>query len=144
MDEWKVDKHGQRYRETAPGHREYEMLIQTTSGLVPESQLAEHNKRVREAEARRKAAEMEALKNQPVTKYCVFSSGMNNACRREKCNLFYKGKCSIAAIADASGMEIEGKPNGKCPFSVYGRCESCAMFNHGCAIVRLAAATYKE
>ena len=32
----------------------------------------------------------------------------------------------------------------KCPFSIYGRCKGCALFNNGCALVRLAAATYKE
>ena len=32
-NEWKVDKFGQRYRETAPGHREYEMTITLSGGI---------------------------------------------------------------------------------------------------------------
>lgn len=142
--EWKVDpKTGQRYRDI--GHiREYEPTI-TINGLeIPQSQLADYHKRQKEAEERRKAAELEAAKNRPVTKYCPLSSAMNNACKREGCNFFLKGQCALAILADATGAEIEGKPTGKCPMSIYGRCQSCALYNNGCAIVRLAAAAYKE
>ena len=30
---WKIDEHGKRYRETAPGHREYEMTITLSGGV---------------------------------------------------------------------------------------------------------------
>ena len=59
--------------------------------------------------------------------------------------IFLDGKCSIAIIADATGAEIEETPakDKKCPFSIYGRCDGCALYNKGCAVVRLAAATNK-
>ena len=145
--EWKVDpKNGQRYRDI--GHiREYEPTI-TINGLeIPQSQLADYHRRQKEAEERRKAEALEAAKNRPEPKSCPFiTNGCSTACKREGCNIFLKGKCSIATIADASGVEIEEAPakNSKCPFSIYGRCQGCALYNKGCAIVRLAAATYKE
>ena len=144
--EWKVDpKNGQRYRDI--GHiREYEPTI-TINGLeIPQSQLADFHKRRKEAEERRKAEALEAAKNRPEPKSCPFiTNGCSTACKREGCNIFLKGKCSIATIADASGVEIEETPtkNKKCPFSIYGKCEGCALYNKGCAVVRLAAATNK-
>lgn len=147
--EWQeeVDKFGGVKRFRMIGHiKEYEPTI-TINGLeIPQSQLADYHRRQKEAEERRKAAAMEELKNRPEPKSCPFSDGCNNTCKREGCNIFLKGKCSIATIADASGVEIEEAPaqNSKCPFSIYGRCQGCALYNKGCAIVRIAAATYKE
>ena len=144
--EWKVDpKTGQRYRDVGK-IREYEMMIHTSGGIVPASQLEDFHKRQKEAEERRKAEALEAAKNRPEPRSCPFSNGCNNTCKREGCKIFLKGKCSIATIADASGVEIEEAPakGSKCPFSIYGRCQGCALYNKGCAIVRLAAATYKE
>ena len=129
------------------GIKEYEPTI-TINGLeIPQSQLEDYHRRQKEAEERRKAEALEAAKNRPEPRSCPFSNGCNNTCTREGCKIFLKGKCSIATIADASGAEIEAAPatdKRKCPFSVYGRCEGCALFSKGCAIVRLAAATYKE
>ena len=144
--EWEVDEHGKRFRRVG-NIIEYEMMISVAGGIeIPESELGEYHRRQKEAEEKRKAAAMEELKNRPEPKSCPFSDGCNNTCKREGCNIFLKGKCSIATIADASGVEIEEAPaqNSKCPFSIYGRCQGCALYNKGCAIVRIAAATYKE
>ena len=148
--EWQeeVNAYGgvQRFRMIG-GIKEYEPTIIIDGIEVPESQLADFHKRQKEAEERRKAAELEAWENRPEPKSCPFSNGCNNTCTREGCKIFLNGKCAIAAIADATGAEIEAAPatdKRKCPFSVYGRCEGCALFSKGCAIVRLAAATYKE
>lgn len=145
--EWKVDpKTGQRYRDVGK-IREYEMMIHTSGGVVPASQLEDFHKRQKEAEERRKAEALEAAKNRPEPKSCPFSDGMSNQCKREGCKIFLNGKCALAILADATGAEIEAAPatdKRKCPFSVYGRCEGCALFSKGCALVRLAAATYKE
>ena len=144
--EWKVDpKTGQRYRDVGK-IREYEMMIHTSGGIVPASQLEDFHKRQKEAEERRKAEALEAAKNRPEPRSCPFSNGCNNLCKREGCKIFLNGKCAIAAIADATGAEIEAAPatdKRTCPFSIYGHCKGCALYNHGCAIVRLAA-TYKE
>ena len=146
--EWQVDpKTGERFRMV--GHiKEYEMMIHTSGGIVPASELAEHNKRQKEAEERRKAEAMEAAKNRPEPKSCPFSKGCNNTRKREGRTLFLQGQCAIAILADAHGTEqtdqTEQTQAAKCPFSIYGRCKGCALYNNGCAIVRLAAATYKE
>lgn len=126
--------------------KEYEPTITINGQEIPQSQLADYHRRQKEAEERRKAEALEAAKNRPEPKSCPFSNGCNNTCQREGCKIFLKGKCSIATIADASGVEIEEAPaqNSKCPFSIYGRCQGCALFHNGCALVRLAAATYKE
>ena len=54
--EWQVDpKTGERFRMV--GHiKEYEMMIHTSGGIVPASQLEDFHKRQKEAEERRKAA----------------------------------------------------------------------------------------
>ena len=145
--EWQVDpKTGERFRMV--GHiKEYEMMIHTSGGIVPASELAEHNKRQKEAEERRKAAADEAWKNRPPAKSCPFANGCNTLCKREGCKIFADGKCALATIADASGVEIEEAPvkdNRKCPFSIYGHCKGCALYNKGCANVRLAASTINK
>ena len=149
--EWQeeIDKFGGVKRFRMIGQiKEYEPTI-TINGLeIPQSQLEDYHRRQKEAEERRKAAALEELKNRPEPKSCPFSSGNNNTCTREKCSLFLKGKCAIAILADAHGAEqtdqTEQTQATKCPFSIYGRCKGCALFNNGCALVRLAAATYKE
>ena len=143
--EWEVDENGKRFRRVGKAI-EYEMMISVAGGIeIPESELDEYHRRQKEAEERRKAAALEELKNRPEPKSCPFSNGCNNACMREKCSLFIKGKCAIAILADAHGTEqTEQTQATKCPFSIYGRCKGCALFNNGCALVRLAAATYKE
>ena len=139
---WKIDEHGKRYRETAPGHREYEMTVTVSSGLeVPVSQLEDYHRRQKEADEKRRAAALEEMKNRPPTKYCPFNSSMNNQCKLEKCVLFLDGRCSLSAIADAHGADHPIVSGAKCPFSIYGRCDGCALNNGGCSFVRLAAAT---
>lgn len=146
--EWQVDqKTGERFRMI--GHiKEYEPVTYISGIPVPESQIADFHKRQKEAEERRKAEALEAAKNRPEPRSCPFSDGCNNTCKREGCPLFLKGKCAIAILADAHGTEqtdqTEQTQAAKCPFSIYGRCKGCALYNNGCAIVRLAAATYKE
>lgn len=145
--EWQVDpKTGERYRMIGR-IKEYELMVRVDGIEIPQSQLADYHRRQKEAAERRKAEALEAAKNRPEPRSCPFSNGCNNTCTREGCKIFLNGKCAIAAIADATGAEIEAAPatdKRKCPFSVYGRCEGCALFSKGCAIVRLAAATYKE
>ena len=141
--EWQVDpKTGERYRMIGK-IKEYEMMVHTSGGIVPASQLEDFHKRQKEAEERRKAAAMEEFKNRPEPKYCPFVNGCNSLCKREKCKIFLDGKCSLAIIADATGAEIEEAParDKKCPFSIYGHCENCALYSKGCAIVRIATAT---
>lgn len=145
--EWQVDpKTGERFRMIGK-IKEYELMVRIDGIEIPQSQLADYHKRKKEAEERRKAEAMEAAKNRPEPKSCPFANGCNTLCRREGCKIFANGKCAFATIADASGVEIEEAPakdNRKCPFSIYGHCEGCALYNKGCAVVRLAASTINK
>lgn len=141
--EWETDEHGQRFRRVGNAI-EYEMMIHTSGIAVPQSQLAEFHKRQKEADEKHKAAALEEAKNRPEPKGCPFSNGMSNNCKREKCALFLDGRCSITILADAHGKDHPTAKGAKCPFSVYGKCEGCAMNNNGCAIVRLAASTINK
>ena len=140
--EWEVDEHGKRFRRVGKAI-EYEMMISVAGGVeIPESEIDEYHRRQKEAEERRKAAALEELKNRPEPKSCPFSSGNYNTCKREKCGLFLNGACAISTIADATGAEVS--TNGKsCPFSPSANCGDCALNNHGCALVRIAAACKK-
>lgn len=135
---WNVDEHGKRYREIAPGHIEFEPTIVVDGVEIYQSDLEEFHRKQKESEERRKAAALEEFKNRPPTKYCPFVSGMNTQCKREKCVLFLDGRCSIAILADAHGTDHPIVKGAKCPFSVYARCDACALNNGGCSIVRLA------
>ena len=145
--EWQVDpKTGERFRMIGK-IKEYELMVRIDGIEIPQSQLADYHKRKKEAEERRKAEAMEAAKNRPEPKSCPFANGCNTLCRREGCKIFANGKCALATIADASGVEIEEAPakdNRKCPFSIYGHCEGYALYNKGCAVVRLAASTINK
>lgn len=145
--EWERDSMGRKFRRVGKGCIEYAPTISLAGGIeIYEDELEDFHKRQKEAEERRKAAALEELKNRPEPKSCPFSDGCNNTCKREGCNIFLKGKCSIATIADASCVEIEEEPakGKKCPFSIYGKCEGCALYSHGCAITRIAAAHIKK
>ena len=146
-EEWKVDKYGHRYREVGKGMIEYEETV-TVAGCVeiPISQLADFNRRQKEAAEERRRKALEELANRPKYESCPFAHGTNRKCEREKCQLFYNGRCSIATIADGTGTTLDEleKDNGeKCPFNPYKGCNTCALYNNGCAFVRLAAATNK-
>ena len=115
--------------------------ISSTAMLSYQSDLEEFQRRQKAAEERRKAAALEEFNSRPPTKYCPFTSGMNNQCKREKCALFLDCRCSITILADAHGADHPIVSGAKCPFSIYGRCDGCALNNGGCSFVRLAAAT---
>ena len=137
--EWKIDKLGQKYREVGKGCIEYAPTIVIDGVEIYQDELEDFNRRRAEAKARRNAEQLEALKNAPPVRSCPFNQGMNNHCTREKCALFRDGGCSIAAIADKVGADSAENNGGKCPFSIYARCEKCALNSDGCALIRLAA-----
>lgn len=146
--EWEIDEHGKKFRRIGKGCIEYAPTITLAGGIeIYEDELEDFHKRQKEAEERRKAAAEEAWRNRPPARSCPFANGSNTLCKREQCKIFYDGQCSIATIADAVGVEIEEAPakdNRKCPFSIYGHCKGCALYNKGCAIVRLAASTINK
>ena len=145
--EWQVDpKTGERFRMIGK-IKEYELMVRIDGIEIPQSQLADYHKRKKAAEEERLKKALEEAQNRPPAKSCPFANGCNTSCKREGCKIFANGKCALATIADASGVEIEEAPakdNRKCPFSIYGHCKGCALYNKGCAIVRLAASTINK
>ena len=145
--EWQVDpKTGERFRMIGK-IKEYELMVRIDGIEIPQSQLSDYHKRKKAAEEERLKKALEEAQNRPPAKSCPFANGCNTSCKREGCKIFANGKCALATIADASGVEIEEAPakdNRKCPFSIYGHCEGCALYNKGCAVVRLAASTINK
>lgn len=141
--EWKYDKSGQKYREVGKGCIEYAPTITIEGIEVYMDELEDFNRRRGEAKARRIAEQQEAAKNVPTVRHCPFSQGVNNNCTREKCALFRGDGCGIAVIADKFGADSAENSGGRCPFSVYARCDKCALNNSGCALIRLAASNVK-
>ena len=145
--EWQVDpKTGERFRMIGK-IKEYELMVRIDGIEIPQSQLSDYHKRKKAAEEERLKKALEEAQNRPPAKSCPFANGCNTSCKREGCKIFANGKCALATIADASGVEIKEAPvkdNRKCPFSIYGHCKGCALYNKGCAIVRLAASTINK
>ena len=125
--EWKTDEHGKRYRELGRGMREYEMMIHTEAGEIPQSQLADFQRRSREAAEQRRRAELEAKKREP-TGQCPFRTGLSTTCKSD-CSFFADPGCRLAA--HSAIQDTQGK---QCVFT--GRkCEStCAMYKNGCTL----------
>ena len=146
--EWERDSMGRKFRRVGKGCIEYAPTITLAGGVeIYEDELEDFHKRQKEAEERRKAAAEEAWRNRPEPKSCPFIDGCTTTCRREACKIFFRGKCSLATLADSTGVTIEEAPANdkrKCPFSIYGKCEGCALYHHGCAITRIAAAHIKK
>ena len=145
--EWQVDpKTGERFRMIGK-IKEYELMVRIDGIEIPQSQLSDYHKRKKAAEEERLKKALEEAQNRPPAKSCPFANGCNTSCKREGCKIFANGKCALATIADASVVEIEEAPvkdNRKCPFSIYGHCKGCALYNKGCASVRLAASTINK
>ena len=145
---WERDSMGRKFRRVGKGCIEYAPTITLAGGVeIYEDELEDFHKRQKEAEERRKAAAADELRNRPPARSCPFADGCHTLCKREQCKIFYDGQCSITTVADAVGVEIEEAPANdkrKCPFSIYGKCEGCALYHHGCAITRIAAAHIKK
>ena len=142
----KVDEHGKRYRELGKGCIEFEPTVSINGLEIPQSELAVYNAARRAAQeraAKNTATAENAAQSRQKPQNCPFSSGCDTTCTGDKCALFLNGACAISAIADATGVavEITGK---RCPFSPSARCGDCALNNHGCSFVRIAAAYKKE
>lgn len=134
MSEWLTEENSfggvRRYRMVG-NIKEFEAMVQTTSGLVPESQLEEHNAHQRElAEARRR----EEQKKKPYNKSCPLREGLNTVCMEERCTMYDpEAGCALAWVG-AKKPSVD-RLGGVCPFNRYGSpCrETCAMYNGGCA-----------
>lgn len=129
--EWQVDENGKRYR--MRGHiKEYEMMIHTSGGVVPESELEAFNKMQKEA---RDAMAASAARTPPVKiTFCPVSmmrGGFSDKCMKEECALYAGGKCELSqgdTDRDTAGL--------RCPFDASRRkCfKDCELYKGGCTI----------
>lgn len=138
--EWQVDKDGKRYRMVGKV-KEYEMTILIDGHEIPQSQLSEFHKRRNEEREKERLKRIEEVKNMPEPRNCPFDKA--STCKREKCGIFFDGKCSIAIIADSTQIKLAEPKKEKCPFTPYKCNEKCAIYNSGCGIVRIAKAKAK-
>lgn len=121
MSEWKVDEHGQRYRDVGVGCREYETVVSTSFGNIPESQLAEVT---RQAQAAAKAARDREQERQmedtarTAGKFCPIRNG--NSCKPD---------CALLGDSGCTYICPSTSPSKACPHSGMGACTvSCGAF----------------
>lgn len=134
MQEWKTDVNGRRFRVIEQGGikvREYEKLIQTSGGIVPESQLEEHNRRMKQQTEERLRAAASAEKT---LKICPFSDpgGEIRRCSGSRCAFYDETDC-----AAFRGASEEHTTFGKqCPLLYRQPCRrDCSFFCDGGCIV---------
>jgi hypothetical protein len=132
---WEVDEQGRRYRRTGKGTIEHEPTVFVGGIEIPESQLAEHNRRMRESAERRRKEEEERLKAEANRKNCPFRDTLETRCRGEVCALYRGGGCNLIWMAkNAVPSDSDGKI---CPFDRYGhkcRADCALLYNGGCVL----------
>ena len=121
-----------RYR-IVGGIKEYEMMVQTSSGVVPESEIEERNRLAKkEKDERLKAA---ALEDVPL-KICPFSDpgGEIKRCSGDRC-AFYDDKGCAAFRGASEDHNTIGK---QCPMLLRQPCrrECSFYFPDGCSMLK--------
>ena len=133
---WEVEPEtGRRFRRIGNGCVEYEMMVHTAGCVVPQSQLAEHNARMREADERAREAARKAADAAPKAS-CPFKDGLSTTCTGEKCALFLNGGCAIAQLIPGTPARTR---KGQCPISrsARGCTEDCALYENGCKLTAI-------
>lgn len=125
--EWKIDPYnGRRYREV--NHiREYEMTVQINGVEIPQSELADFNRRNKEQREAEMKRQRETIINQQPNRTCPFKDGLSTSCHTD-CAFYKTGGCKLAVHP---GSQTEGK---KCPFNNRTCNSMCAMFKNGCTL----------
>lgn len=123
MSEWEVDEQGKRYRMVGK-IKEYEPIICTSFGNIPESQLEEATRSVRAAE---KAERERELKRQMDD--AARCSG--KVCPLRKCNNC-RPDCALLGDSGCTYICPSTSPGKYCPHAGVGACTaSCGAFR-GC------------
>ena len=113
--------------------KEYEMMVQTSSGVVPESQLEEHNRRMKQQEEERLRA---AALEEKLLKICPFSEpgGEIKHCSGFRCAFYDDEGCAAFRGASEEHTTI-GK---QCPMLFRQPCrrECSFYFPDGCTMLK--------
>ena len=134
--EWEIEPEtGRRFRRIGNGCVEYEMMIHTAGCVVPQSQLAEHNARMRAADERMREEARRAAEAAPKIS-CPLKDGLSTTCTGEKCALFLNGGCAIAQLIPGTPARTR---KGQCPISrsARGCTEDCALYENGCKLTAI-------
>lgn len=119
--DWLTDSNGKKYR-TDGRVKEYEMIIQTSYGMIPESMLKETNLKQMKDKMFEATRAFEASKQKKVT--CPLRDMLE--CNKE-CVFFNGGKCVYGTK--------QAKAAGFCPLSRRTCNENCAMnTGNGCRL----------
>lgn len=115
---WKVDEHGERYIDHGSGSRSYEMIVHTTHGNFPASQL------------RQQPSNKAPVSQKPDPRQCPFTG---STCTRDGCTMFYGSSCVISG----TNTGATGTLGKSCPLGRRRRtCETtCALWNNGCQLL---------
>ena len=109
--------------------KEYEMMVHTEGGEIPESQLEEYNRRNREA--REKQIANDKGITMPV-KICPFKSDLYRRCDGSKC-AFYASGCALAHLRTGTPRQTKDL---RCPISGSNCGNNCALYANGCALTK--------
>jgi len=130
--EWLTDEQGKRYRMVGKC-KEYETIISTSFGDIPESQLEERTKAMQESTQRY----YEALRRKQAEpkRSCPFVEALDNSCKKDDCAMYQDNKCGLLQTGFKSGSNTKSK---FCPLSK-GRCtDTCTFYNDGCLVPDIA------
>ena len=113
---------------------EYEKEIMVNGIPVPESQLEEHNRRMKEAEEQYRKQETQRLADSaPLKTECPFLCGKNQLytqCRRD-CTFYGENGCEFCFTATEPTQD---NANRECPLR--GKCNNnCTMYSNGCGLL---------
>lgn len=132
MSEWQEEKNifgGVTRFRMVNGVKEYEMKLETTDGMILESQLQEHNRNKREQREERIRKLNEHIFP---AKYCPFNGG--TSCKHNACALFMDSVCKFSMLADHGAVETIGK---KCPLTPSQCRDDCALYKDGCILTEI-------
>ena len=110
--------------EYTKGHTVHEMMVTTTRGVYPASEILKR----REEDSQEESV---VATEQEKPKSCPFKRGVNDTCT-EGCAWSVDGACAVIQ----PGVSVDGIGK-RCPVKAGTKCaESCAMFADGCALIR--------
>lgn len=133
--EWERDANGKRFRRVG-NSIEYEMMIHTSSGVIPESELEDFNRRQRE-ECERRAAEAATAPTREIT-FCplaMLRASVSDKCMKEECAFYGEHGCMMAnedAAIDTAGLLCPVAGSGR---KCFNRCE---LYKNGCTLTAVA------
>lgn len=132
---WQIEKNqwgGERRFRWVGGIKEYESMIRIDGIEIPQSELAEYNRRRAEQAKQMMAADQHAQQTHKTCPFKCAKGSFDTWCKHD-CAFFHGGGCILATATTRPTEDTRGT---SCP--IVGKCNpSCAMFADGCMIKEL-------